>query len=892
MKKATKLFLLLAMFGVLGTSVVWGQVTKIRDARSADGQEVTIEGIMNTPDYGFSNGQFFVQDSTGGINVFYDDVGGSQSQDTTAFTGWQEGDSLRITGTIGSFDEQIQIAPSSVEVLSSGHSANRVIISPSDLLLESELQGTLVKIEDVSLSAGETWPANAQSGSGVSVDVVSGDSTFTLRIDRDESFFDGAPAPNERFNLSGVLARFQNDVQIFPFAETDIQNIVTVSFNVNTATMPDTLTEEGYLAVFGGVSGPNGASSSYIGQTVDWNSSTDIVTNNIGGDYWTVSFDMAAGDELNYKYYAGSASDTPLINGNEQGWESGGNRTLSLPVAQSADTTVDLTYYETRDQAPFTSVTDSVTMFFRVNVGARVQDESFDPATDSVGIRGIPEVFRNPSDWSSTEIYLSEEPRTGGNADSDNIFYSGSVRVHKDSVANFQDEVPYKFVLETAGGDVFWDNVDGNTDGNRFTKVPAQDSTIHWAFFQETPPTDAKIINTNLNFSVNVGILEGLGFFNAGVGDSVKVRGTFNSWGQSDTEFNSFDGTYELNNVPLTAAVGSEVAYKYFILWDESRDDQASANFLPGITFDESGWEEPATTGGADRTIVIEDTDQQALQQQFYNGVPPEGLITDQNIEGGGGTIDVTFSIDMSNALTDGTPFDPANDSLYIVFDQPFFNLTQGFTNGDDAINQATDPAEIEDRRFTDPDGDGIWTLTLTLETPTLNVFGFRVGYGEPFSADGTIRFNGSGFDFGRRYYQYIDPIITNGQVSWPSSFTMAQLTWTAENLSVEDPPDYTGDNTSNEDQAEIADNFRLEQNYPNPFNPSTTINFTLPNAADVRLDVYNVLGQRVTSLINTKMASGTHSVRFDASGLASGMYIYRIQAGSFVQQRTMMLIK
>jgi hypothetical protein len=88
------------------------------------------------------------------------------------------------------------------------------------------------------------------------------------------------------------------------------------------------------------------------------------------------------------------------------------------------------------------------------------------------------------------------------------------------------------------------------------------------------------------------------------------------------------------------------------------------------------------------------------------------------------------------------------------------------------------------------------------------------------------------------------------------------------------------------------AESFRLEQNYPNPFNPATTIRYVLPAPSHVMLAVYNTLGQLVNTLVNEMQGTGSHSVRLDGTGLASGVYMYRIQAGRFVDTKKLVLLK
>ena len=100
------------------------------------------------------------------------------------------------------------------------------------------------------------------------------------------------------------------------------------------------------------------------------------------------------------------------------------------------------------------------------------------------------------------------------------------------------------------------------------------------------------------------------------------------------------------------------------------------------------------------------------------------------------------------------------------------------------------------------------------------------------------------------------------------------------------------GTSTSNELDAEIPKSIVLEQNFPNPFNPTTQIEFSLPQAMHVKLNVYDVLGRNVASLTNGLVAAGKHTMSFDARALSSGLYIYQLEAGNTVITKKMMLMK
>jgi len=130
------------------------------------------------------------------------------------------------------------------------------------------------------------------------------------------------------------------------------------------------------------------------------------------------------------------------------------------------------------------------------------------------------------------------------------------------------------------------------------------------------------------------------------------------------------------------------------------------------------------------------------------------------------------------------------------------------------------------------------------------------------------------------------DPISLNSSpyywFGWDQASPQAQvLKWFGVVTDIEDKA------------AKIVQEFNLSQNYPNPFNPSTFINYDLPIKSDVKLIIYDVLGRKVKTLVNKNQQVGNHKVTFNASGLASGVYYYKLQAGKeYTKSRKMLLLR
>ena len=151
-----------------------------------------------------------------------------------------------------------------------------------------------------------------------------------------------------------------------------------------------------------------------------------------------------------------------------------------------------------------------------------------------------------------------------------------------------------------------------------------------------------------------------------------------------------------------------------------------------------------------------------------------------------------------------------------------------------------------------DIDGDNLVELLLVSDDDQLLVWNFDTAY-----------------DSGRNRAKFLtDNLNTNIWGAWADS-----------NDSSDNPPP-------------LPVTVALRQNYPNPFNPSTTIRFDLPVSTRAKLDIFNILGQKVTTLVNTDMPAGYHRIEFDGSSYASGLYFYRLETSTCTLSRKMMLVK
>ena len=466
-------------------------------------------------------------------------------------------------------------------------------------------------------------------------------------------------------------------------------------------------------------------------------------------------------------------------------------------------------------------------------------------------------------------------------------FYSGTAYIANSGVATGTITQEFKFIY-AKGASLSWES----TPNRFFTYRAAKDTTILWAYFNNQKPTGGNVVSATLTWQMNTDGLQKLGLFNRSIGDRLVVDGA-KAWDVANAIPMNYVPLLGLwvGQSPFIKAPGATLEYKTVLLWDSTRANPASPNYIPGLdlTVPLQYWEEPAATGTGNRNYTYGNQAQQLVpgdwgfDYQFFNSLPEEGDIETP--------IALTYSINMAPATSVATNpanplFRPGVDTAWVQFYGCLLPLTQG-----DGLYTNT-PLRLDD-----PDGDLIYTGTLNVTPPAPYDVGFRVNYS---AGAGVIIQNGGGFTSGRSYYQYVHPtrVNSNGSIIWPSAFTFPTLPWMDSDLTVEAPPDQiTPTSVEAPENGTAIRTFALFQNYPNPFNPETTIRYQVAEKSQVQISVYNLMGQLVTTLVNEQRPQGAHSLRWNGTDhkgnvVPTGMYFIKMVAGSFEQLRKMALIR
>jgi hypothetical protein len=653
----------------------------------------------------------------------------------------------------------------------------------------------------------------------------------------------------------------------------------TVTLHLNTASAPDTLTTMHELQVRGSLTDANGdhiAGPDTLpdDNVIDWNDDTTLRPMNMGGDYWYVSFQIPDDNGLDFKFWA------PLANAD---WEDGDNHVIA---ADTGDVELGLHFfnksggnqadgYEWRPYDP--AGTDSIAVWFRVFASTEdglTKGYDREQADQVLQVRGD-DGTGGPLTWNAmTGVQLAKESDDDTKSGYD--LYSG-VGYFPVSAAGMEQQ--YKFV-------VIGDTDGWEADPNRTFTIPAADTTLQWVYFSNSSPATDAPVEGSVIFAVDTKPLEDIGVFDLARGDSLEVRGDFNGWGCSEPpqcQLLRTPGTTTFEqSIVLTLFSGAESSYKFYLNFNDENFRNAF-----GVEEPVSGWEEPITRTGANRKFTFAGTADQDLGVQYFND------IADANIIPAGTSVELTMSVDMTSALNPVTadPFDPARDSVVVSFNDQIWQFTMNLPRTDEA-------GWRNDGRLylLDPDGDNVYTATVAIggverngvPLGTYSGLQYKYQYINPDAMTESGEQGGGFGDLGRNRVRYIVP---NDDGSWPASFTFETDMYQEEGLlPFEDNPATV---TSVEPVgAELPTQVTLGANYPNPFNPVTTFEYAIDQALHVTLKVYDTLGREVATLVDGVQQAANYQVRFDGTGLASGMYLYRLETPGQVLTRRMILMK
>lgn len=669
-----------------------------------------------------------------------------------------------------------------------------------------------------------------------------------------------------------------------------------VTFNVNTATVPDTIPVAGSnIQIRGGLANAGAP-------PITWGNDAQNNMTHVGGDYWKTTLDMMDGDTLRYKYVIGYSSGT--------GWEqnttppyagmSADNRGF---IVGTTDTVVDLEFWNNGANGraqyfkPWSNAdTSYINVYFRVSMLGPISSGSFayNNNVDTVGVRGGGPAGGDLN-WSPTYYLTRESPPSNGDGYTvaANSFWSGGLRLPKAGVTAGQD-VSYKFLI---GYD--WGRDELQSQPNRSFKVPVglKDTTLQWVFFNnERPSARVNADTVVVTYRANLALAVQSGGFS--IGDTLWARsGYFGSAAESGRGkmMARSGGTTYLAKDTIVTSRGKNLDYQYYHVVNGVEVRELYYNFYyNGDVGAEAERRQIVVPASGDLAVL--DTATSATQARRQPDFPNSRKLK-QNVV-------VTYTVNIKPVFYQIAKGDTLRDiqgtrSIYEAVKDSI--LKWGVWMNGLAVGDWTNPGGTDwdlglelnlTKKMYDDGTNGDAVAGDTVFTRLVNT--------GPDSTRGTLGVVGQVFKFG--IWAGDNEAGRGGFgnnhkaniVDDNPTFTMKSQ-FGSINPAFYSAWDY--DKEAPVGSVSVADNtkpfiFALEQNYPNPFNPSTKIDYSIPMQSKVELKIYNIVGQEVATLVNEVQGAGVHSARFDATKLASGVYFYRLTAGNFTSVKKMALLK
>jgi hypothetical protein len=892
----TRYSLLILAFTLIATTLN-AQLFTIEDVRQLEiGSEVSVIGVVTTPDYGTSGSIFFIQDSTAGIGIY------SSTPLTVSFDSLQrveQGMLVYLNGSLSVYNGLLQINPSFVEHMGDNEPMPVAVpVNGTDFFVETPVQGQRVFVPNVQLS----FPFNELATLAYNIPAMDEfGNPFEIRVVKSELF--NFPPLGLKFDLTGVMGAFNNG-QLVMYSFADIIPHDSVFHEV-------TFTVDMSLAIEYEQFDPAVRSVYVRGSFNGWNLISPLFDENNDGIFQN-TYLVPEGD-LEYKFFVEAV---------EFDWEDGDNRMVYV------DTSLYLEHVLNKDFRDLRGIgLPEYELTFSVDMTALADAGRFSP--DSMFIKmEIPSVVGSFTGWnfSMDAEYISI------NADSLNPMVFDMVY----HVKNLETplELEYKFVLVDFRNDPFiidWEGDDNrrfmltgtepeNFDGRKTFKVNMQPEMYR---VDDLPTFDFRL---------------GLSYASGLVGDTVDVfvQAISNSGEEIQAIEISYNydwnldlisidniGTFgEINNWAIDYNQNSENHYVRLATTGTSgfTNEQAVARLRFVILDDMNQYAfihpyDPVVNEYVNHNIYIEPHAIEVIQTSIF----PMGDVTmngDVRAQDAGYILRYLANMlelneaqmvlaDVSQDL-EVSAYDASLILQYVV------GKIHELPHTEQAI---TVSGMASMKKSVEIAGEAV-TVPITLQTEhELFAFSVMVKYDPAFlsyksfvlpdklkeyqvevnAVDGTIKIIGASStgvilngDALQLEFETTGTIPTEGTNVVLSSLRLNE----EETIQSVDSSVITPIISSTEENNPIPLVHKLYQNYPNPFNPSTIVRFDLPVTSEVTITVYDITGREIAVLVSGIKVAGSHQVTFNAARLNSGLYFYQLKTKEFTAIQKMMLVK